>query len=73
MVKVASRTSFLPGSCRPPSTKTERTSGRVRTLPEVRSVFVDGGRQLPGKKEVRLATFTINLTPCGRGRSSASG
>jgi len=36
---------------------------RIRTLPEVRSVFVDGGRQLPGKKEVRLATFTINLTP----------
>jgi multidrug efflux pump subunit AcrB len=36
---------------------------RIRALPEVRSVFVDGGRQLPGKKEVRLATFTINLTP----------
>ncbi|KQP24660.1 ABC transporter permease [Methylobacterium sp. Leaf102] len=36
---------------------------RIKTLPEVRSVFVDGGRQLPGKKEVRLATFTINLTP----------
>ncbi|MCJ2047356.1 efflux RND transporter permease subunit [Methylobacterium sp. J-078] len=36
---------------------------RIRALPEVRSVFVDGGRQLPAKKEVRLATFTINLTP----------
>ncbi|GJE25709.1 efflux RND transporter permease subunit [Methylobacterium organophilum] len=36
---------------------------KIRALPEVRSVFVDGGRQLPGKKEVRLATFTINLTP----------
>ncbi|RZK90224.1 MAG: efflux RND transporter permease subunit, partial [Methylobacterium sp.] len=36
---------------------------KIRTLPEVRSVFVDGGRQLPGKKEVRLASLTINLTP----------
>ncbi|BCM86593.1 efflux RND transporter permease subunit [Methylobacterium indicum] len=42
---------------------TDRIAARIRTLPEVRSVFVDGGRQLPGKKEVRLATFTINLTP----------
>ncbi len=42
---------------------TDRIAQRIRTLPEVRSVFVDGGRQLPGKKEVRLATFTINLTP----------
>ncbi|WP_375454050.1 efflux RND transporter permease subunit [uncultured Methylobacterium sp.] len=36
---------------------------KIRGLPEVRSVFVDGGRQLPGKKEVRLASLTINLTP----------
>ncbi|MGX7703562.1 efflux RND transporter permease subunit [Methylobacterium sp. Gmos1] len=42
---------------------TDRVAQRIRTLPEVRSVFVDGGRQLPGKKEVRLATLTINLTP----------
>ncbi|GJD50004.1 Multidrug resistance protein MdtB [Methylobacterium crusticola] len=42
---------------------TDRVTARIRTLPEVSSVFVDGGRQLPGKKEVRLATLTINLTP----------
>ncbi|TGD94893.1 efflux RND transporter permease subunit [Methylobacterium nonmethylotrophicum] len=42
---------------------TDRITQRIRSLPEVRSVFVDGGRQLPGKKEVRLATLTINLTP----------
>ncbi|HEX8417588.1 MAG TPA: efflux RND transporter permease subunit, partial [Methylobacterium sp.] len=36
---------------------------RIRALPEVKSVFVDGGRQLPSKKEIRLASFTINLTP----------
>ncbi|KMO33132.1 ABC transporter permease [Methylobacterium variabile] len=42
---------------------TDRIAQRIRTLPEVASVFVDGGRQLPGKKEVRLATLTINLTP----------
>ncbi|KAB1073602.1 efflux RND transporter permease subunit [Methylobacterium planeticum] len=36
---------------------------KIRAMPEVRSVFIDGGRQLPGKKEVRLATLTINLTP----------
>ncbi|GJD35228.1 efflux RND transporter permease subunit [Methylobacterium aerolatum] len=36
---------------------------RIRKLPEVKSVFVDGGRQLPAKKEVRLASLTINLTP----------
>ena len=35
----------------------------LRLMPEVRSVFVDGGRQLPGKKEVRLASLTVNLTP----------
>ncbi|MBM1172475.1 efflux RND transporter permease subunit [Microvirga arabica] len=36
---------------------------RLRAMPEVRSVFVNGGLQLPGKKEVRLATFTVNLVP----------
>ncbi|MGY2051132.1 efflux RND transporter permease subunit [Methylobacterium sp. JK268] len=41
----------------------DRVAGKIRGLPEVRSVFVDGGRQLPGKKEIRLATLTINLTP----------
>ncbi|WP_407522423.1 efflux RND transporter permease subunit [Methylobacterium oryzisoli] len=42
---------------------TDRVADRIRGLPEVHSVFVDGGRQLPGKKEIRLATLTINLTP----------
>ncbi|QIJ76539.1 MMPL family transporter [Methylobacterium sp. CLZ] len=46
---------------------TSRVSDRIvetlRTMPEVRSVFVDGGRQLPGKKEVRLASLTVNLVP----------
>jgi multidrug efflux pump subunit AcrB len=32
-------------------------------MPEVRSVFVNGGVQLPGKKEVRLATLTVNYVP----------
>ncbi|WP_018262800.1 efflux RND transporter permease subunit [Methylobacterium sp. WSM2598] len=41
----------------------DRVVQKIRALPEVRSVFVDGGRQLPGKKEIRLATLTINLTP----------
>ncbi|KQP40902.1 ABC transporter permease [Methylobacterium sp. Leaf104] len=64
----AARTIFvveLPPGARLSDT-TQVTDGlveRIRALPEVRSVFVDGGRQLPAKKEVRLATFTINLTP----------
>ncbi|MEL6060719.1 MULTISPECIES: efflux RND transporter permease subunit [unclassified Methylobacterium] len=41
----------------------DRIEAKIRALPEVKSVFVDGGRQLPGKKEVRLASLTINLTP----------
>ncbi|ACL58916.1 efflux RND transporter permease subunit [Methylobacterium nodulans] len=41
----------------------DRIARAIRSLPEVSSVFVDGGRQLPGKKEIRLATLTINLTP----------
>ncbi|WP_342105269.1 efflux RND transporter permease subunit [Methylobacterium sp. SI9] len=41
----------------------DRIEAKIRSLPEVKSVFVDGGRQLPGKKEVRLASLTINLTP----------
>ena len=40
----------------------DRVAARIRSLPEVVSVFVDGGRQ-GSKKETRLATFTINLTP----------
>ncbi|MCJ2133707.1 efflux RND transporter permease subunit [Methylobacterium sp. J-026] len=42
---------------------TDRIEAKIRALPEVKSVFVDGGRQLPAKKEVRLASLTINLTP----------
>ena len=42
---------------------TDRIEEKVRALPEVKSVFVDGGRQLPAKKEVRLASLTINLVP----------
>ncbi|WP_375410530.1 efflux RND transporter permease subunit [uncultured Methylobacterium sp.] len=64
----ASRTIFIvelpPGARLADTTRvTDDLVGRIRALPEVRSVFVDGGRQLPSKKEVRLATFTINLTP----------
>ena len=42
---------------------TDALARKIKTLPEVTSVFVDGGRQLPGKLEIRLATLTINLTP----------
>ena len=42
---------------------TDDLTRRIRTLPEVASVFVDGGRQLPGKTEVRVATLTVTLTP----------
>ncbi|KQP61561.1 efflux RND transporter permease subunit [Methylobacterium sp. Leaf108] len=64
----AARTIFVvelpPGARLADTTRvTDGLVERIRGLPEVRSVFVDGGRQLPGKKEVRLATFTINLTP----------
>jgi len=41
----------------------DRIAERLRAMPEVKSVFVNGGLQLPGKKEVRLATFTVNLVP----------
>ncbi len=41
----------------------DRIAERLRAMPEVNSVFVNGGLQLPGKKEVRLATFTVNLVP----------
>ena len=45
---------------------TDRVAARIRALPEVTSVFVDGGRQAGGKKETRLATLTVNLTPKNR-------
>ncbi|GJE58255.1 efflux RND transporter permease subunit [Methylobacterium trifolii] len=64
----AARTLFVlelaPGARLSDTTRvTDRLVEKIRALPEVRSVFVDGGRQLPGKKEVRLASLTINLTP----------
>ena len=64
----AARTLFVvelpPGARLADTTRvTDRLVEKIRALPEVRSVFVDGGRQLPGKKEVRLASLTINLTP----------
>ncbi|HEX2134360.1 MAG TPA: efflux RND transporter permease subunit [Microvirga sp.] len=42
---------------------TDRLTERLRAMPEVASVFVDGGTQMPGKKEVRLATLTVNYVP----------
>ncbi|MEA1831614.1 efflux RND transporter permease subunit [Methylobacterium durans] len=64
----AARTLFVvelpPGARLADTTRvTDKLVEKIRALPEVRSVFVDGGRQLPGKKEVRLASLTINLTP----------
>ena len=64
----AARTIFVvelpPGARLADTTRvTDGIVDKIRALPEVRSVFVDGGRQLPAKKEVRLASFTINLTP----------
>ena len=40
---------------------TERIAARVRQRPEVRSVFVNGGRVLGSGTEVRKATLVINL------------
>ncbi|KAA2236502.1 efflux RND transporter permease subunit [Salinarimonas soli] len=45
--------------------KTDMLAQRLREMPEVSSVFVNGGVQLPGKKEVRLATLTVNYVPKG--------
>src|SRR6202011_328492 len=36
---------------------------RLRKKPEIRSVFVDGGRSPQGSQEVRRATLIINYTP----------
>ena len=64
----AARTMFvveLPPGARLDDTRrvSDEIVESIRKMPEVRSVFVDGGRQLPGKKEVRLASLTVNLTP----------
>lgn len=42
---------------------TEDIVRRLRKRPEVRSVFVDGGRSPHGTEEVRRATIIINYTP----------
>lgn len=42
---------------------TEDIVARLRKRPEVRSVFVDGGRSPPGVMEVRRAALIINYTP----------
>jgi multidrug efflux pump subunit AcrB len=54
----------------PPGTQLDFTEGvtedivaRLRKRPEVRSVFVDGGRVPPGTFEVRRAALIINYTP----------
>src|SRR6201990_666558 len=44
-------------------TVTEEIVARLRPHPEVRSVFVDGGRVPPGLQEVRRASLIINYTP----------
>lgn len=56
----------------PPGTQigtTEKTTERIVTMlrkrPEVKSVFVDGGRVPPGIQEVRRASLIINYTPKG--------
>jgi multidrug efflux pump subunit AcrB len=42
---------------------TEDIVARLRKRPEVKSVFVDGGRVPPGIQEVRRAALIINYTP----------
>ncbi len=42
---------------------TAQVAKRIAARPEVRTVFVNGGRILGSGAEVRKATFTINLTP----------
>jgi multidrug efflux pump subunit AcrB len=42
---------------------TEQIVARLRKRPEVRNVFVDGGRVPPGIFEVRRAALIINYTP----------
>ncbi len=42
---------------------TEQIVARLRKRPEIRSVFVEGGRVPPGTLEVRRATLIINYTP----------
>ena len=42
---------------------TEEIVARLRKRPEIKSIFVDGGRVPPGTLEVRRAALIINYTP----------
>jgi hydrophobe/amphiphile efflux-1 (HAE1) family protein len=57
----------LPPGSRLDDTKrvTDRLTEDLRRMPEVKDVFVNGGTQLPGKKEVRIATLTVTYVPKG--------
>ncbi|MBI5131695.1 MAG: efflux RND transporter permease subunit, partial [Rhodopseudomonas palustris] len=44
---------------------TEEIVARLRKRPEVKNIFVDGGRVPPGTQEVRRAALIINYTPKG--------
>src|SRR5260221_5373866 len=46
-----------------PGRVTEEIVARLRKRPEVKSIFVDGGRVPPGTLEVRRAALIINYTP----------
>ncbi len=65
------RTQFsveLPPGARLGDTKavTDDLVRRIGALPEIVSVFVDGGRQVPSKREVRVASLTVTLVPKSR-------
>ena len=49
---------------------TEEIVARLRKRPEIKSVFVDGGRVPPGTLEVRRAALIINYTPKTERRSA---
>jgi hydrophobe/amphiphile efflux-1 (HAE1) family protein len=55
----------LPPGSRLDDTKavTDALTEELRGMPEVQSVFVNGGMRLPSKREVRLATLTVNYVP----------
>lgn len=44
---------------------TDRVAERLKKRPEVKSVFIDGGRIAPGMPDVRDAQLTINYVPKG--------
>src|SRR5260370_41044748 len=53
-----------PGTQRAfPEKTAEEIVARLRKRPEVKNVFVDGGRVPPGTFEVRRAALIINYTP----------